>query len=279
MADLAELITLPFAFGFMQQALFVSLLSAVPLALLSCIVVLRGWSLMGNALSHAVLPGVALATVLGAPVAIGAFISGFACVALTGWLQTTIRIRPDTALAVTFSAFFAAGILLVRAFDNGLHVDHILFGDVLGLDWPDVAQALILAAGLTAICLAFMKDWLLTGFDPLQARAIGLRTQVLHYGLLAVIAVAVVAALKSIGIILAIALIIIPGATASLLTQRFSRMLLIAVAFTAVTTLIAVWASFWLDSAPAPTIVLLQSALFALAFAGQRLRTRQPQAA
>jgi manganese/iron transport system permease protein len=267
-----ETLLLPFQFPFMQQAFAIALLVAVPSALLSCFLVLKGWSLMGYAVSHAVLPGVVLAYIAGIPLAIGAFAAGMVCALATGYLKENSRIKEDTVMGVVFSGMFGLGIVLYTKIQTEVHLDHILFGDMLGVSWPDVAETGMIAAVCVAAIMIFRRDLLLHAFDAQHARAIGLPVRLLHYGLLAVLSLTIVGALKAVGIILAIALLISPGAIAFLLTTRFERMLAVSVAVAVLASLVGIYLSFFLDSAPAPTIVLLLSLSFAIAFLVSRLR-------
>ena len=267
-----ETLLLPFQFPFMQQAFAISLLVAVPSALLSCFLVLKGWSLMGDAVSHAVLPGIVLAYVAGIPLAIGAFAAGMFCALATGYLKENSRIKEDTVMGVVFSGMFGLGIVLYTKIQTEVHLDHILFGDMLGVSWSDVAESGLTAAFCVAVIGIFRRDLLLHAFDPQHAQAIGLPVRLLHYGLLAVLSLTVIGALKAVGIILAIALLISPGAIAFLLTTRFERMLAVAVAAAVAASLAGIYLSFFLDSAPAPTIVLLLSLFFVAAFLLSRWR-------
>lgn len=258
---------LPLRFEFMRHALAISVLVAVPTALLSCFLVLKGWSLMGDAVSHAVLPGIVLAYLAGLPLGLGAFAAGMGCALLTGWLDANSRIKRDTVMGVVFSGMFALGLVLYIRIETDVHLDHILFGDMLGVGPFDLLESGIIAAVVASAILVKWRDLLLHAFDPAQARAMGLPVGLLHYGLLAILSLAIVGALKAVGIILAIAMLIAPGAIAFLLTRSFGAMLGAAVAVAAACSLAGVYASFFLDSAPAPTIVLLMTAVFVAAFA------------
>jgi manganese/iron transport system permease protein len=266
-----ETLLLPFQFPFMQQAFAIALLVAVPSALLSCYLVLKGWSLMGDAVSHAVLPGVVLAYIAGIPLAIGAFAAGMFCALATGYLKENSRIKEDTVMGVVFSGMFGLGIVLYTKIQTEVHLDHILFGDMLGVSWSDVAGTGVIAAVCVAAIMIFRRDLLLHAFDAQHAQAIGLPVRLLHYGLLSLLSLTIVGALKAVGIILAIALLISPGAIAFLLTTRFERMLAVSVMIAVATSLAGVYLSFFLDSAPAPTIVLLLSTAFVAAFIYSRL--------
>ncbi len=261
-----ETLLLPFQFPFMVNAFVISVIIAVPAALLSCFLVLKGWSLMGDAISHAILPGVVIAYIINIPLVIGAFIAGMVCALATGYLKENSRVKQDTVMGVVFSGMFGLGIVLYTKIQSDVHLDHILFGNMLGVGGGDLATAGIIALAVTAIIAAKWRDLMVHAFDPAQAKAIGLPTRVLHYGLLSIISLTIVAALKAVGIILAIALLIAPGAVAFLLTKRFGHMMLTAVGVSVVSAFFGVYLSFFLDSAPAPTIVLVMTALFIAAF-------------
>jgi manganese/iron transport system permease protein len=265
-----ETLLLPFAFPFMQQAFAIALLVALPMSLLSTFLVLKGWSLMGDAVSHAVLPGIVLAYVIGLPLALGAFAAGMTCAIATGFLKENSRIKEDTVMGVVFSGMFGFGIVLYVGMETELHLDHILFGDMLGVIWADVAESGVVAAIVCGLLLVKRRDLLLLSFDPQHARAIGLPFRLLHYGLLAVLSLTIVGALKAVGIILAIAMLITPGATAFLIARRFETMMAWSAAVALVGSFLGVYLSFFIDSAPAPTIVLVMTAMFIAAF----LRTR-----
>ncbi|WP_377842017.1 metal ABC transporter permease [Bosea sp. UC22_33] len=260
-----ETLLSPFRFDFMVNALVISAIVAVPMALLSCFLVLKGWSLMGDAISHAVFPGVVLAYILGFPYAIGAFVAGMICATATGFLKENSRIKQDTVMGVVFSGMFGLGLVLYVKIQSDVHLDHILFGDMLGVSGADIAGAAAIAAFTAAVIGIKWKDFLLHAFDPAQAQAVGLRVKLLHYGLLGLISLTIVGALQAVGIILSVAMLIAPGAIAFLLTRRFSTMLLTSVVIAVAGSLLGVYLSFFLDSAPAPTIVLLLSLVFVLA--------------
>ncbi|MEO9335809.1 metal ABC transporter permease [Mesorhizobium sp. SB112] len=265
-----ETLIQPFAFPFMREAFVISILVAIPMALLSSFLVLKGWSLMGDAISHAVLPGVVLAYIAGLPLAIGAFGAGMVCALATGFLKENSRIKEDTVMGVVFSGMFGLGIVLYTKIQSDIHLDHILFGDILGISWRDVLESGIIAAISTGAVWIFRRDLLLHSFDPQHARAIGLPVRLLHYGLLTILSLTIVGALKAVGIILAIAMLIAPGAIAYLLTNRFDRMLPLSVAIAVVASFLGVYISFFIDSAPAPTIVLIMSIFFIAAFLWSR---------
>jgi manganese/iron transport system permease protein len=272
--DLATAL-MPFRFGFMQNAFLISIIVSVPTALLSCFLVLKGWALMGDAISHAILPGIVLAHLIGAPLILGAFTAGMFTAVATGFLAGNSRIKQDTVMGVVFSGMFGLGIVLFVAVDSGVHLDHILFGNMLGVSATELWQSGLIAGGVVLILVLKWKDWLLHSFDPAQAKAAGLWVNSLHYGLLALISLTIVATLTAAGLILAIALLIAPGAIAFLLIRRFSTMLWVSVLLCMGSMLIGTYASFFLDSAPAPTIVLVQTALFIAAFLRRQILNRR----
>ena len=265
----------PFQFSFMVNALVISTIVAVPCALLSVFLVLKGWALMGDAMSHAVFPGIVLAYIAGIPLAIGAFVAGLFCAIATGYLDDNSRIKRDTIMGIVFSGMFGAGLVLYVSIQSEVHLDHILFGDMLGISLTDIMQTMAIALGIALIIGLKWKDLLLHAFDPHQAKASGLNTALLHYGLLCMIALTIVATLKSVGIILSISLLIAPGAIAILMTRKFSHALWLAVAMSVITSFMGVYLSFFIDSAPAPTIVVLFSLLFVITFIYATLRDRR----
>jgi manganese/iron transport system permease protein len=209
-----EALVLPFQFPFMQNAFWVALIVAPPCALLSCFLVLKGWALMGDAVSHAVLPGIVIAYLAGLPLLLGAFVAGLGSALLTGFLADNSRVKRDTVMGVVFSGMFALGVVLHTAFPSELHLDKVLFGNMLGVGRADLRTALAIAAPVTLVLALKWRELMLHAFDPAQAQVSGLRTGLLHYGLLAILALTIVATLSSVGLILAIGLLIAPGAIA-----------------------------------------------------------------
>jgi len=263
---LIDWITIPLSYPFMQRALVVSVLVAAVCGVLSCYLVLKGWSLMGDAISHAVLPGIVVAYVLGIPLAIGAFFAGLACALFTGYLKENSRIKEDTVMGIVFSGMFGFGLVIFTKIETDQHLNHILFGNVLGVTMRDLIETAIVAGGTLLVVLLKRRDLLLYCFDPNHARSIGLPVRVLHYGLLVLLALTIVTALKAVGIILVIAMLIGPGATAYLLTDSFERMLVIASAVAIASAMLGTIASFHIDGATGACIVLIQTAFFLAAF-------------
>jgi manganese/iron transport system permease protein len=273
-----EALLFPFILPFMQQAMVIAVLAALPMGLLSPFLVLKGWSLMGDAISHAVLPGIVIAYLVGAPLAAGAFAAGMFCALSVGYLKENSRIKEDTVMGIVFSGMFAAGFVLYIAISTEVHLDHILFGDMLGATWGDIAESAVIAAIVVGLIGIARRDLMVQAFDAQHARAIGLPVRLLHYGLLALLSLAIVGALTAVGIILAIAMLIAPGAIAFLVTRHFERMLVVSVSIAVVSSLVGVYASFFIDSAPAPTIVLLMTIQFIAAFVWNQWRARRTAA-
>lgn len=271
------MLLMPFQFDFMIYALIASVLIAIPIALLSCFLVLKGWSLMGDAISHAVLPGVVIAYIVGLPFGIGAFVAGMVCALATGFLKENSRIKQDTVMGIVFSSMFGLGLVLYVSVRANVHLDHILFGDILGINASDLIETAIIAAVTAGVLIVKWRDFLLHAFDPAQARAVGLPVRLLHYGLLCLISLAIVGVLKAVGIILAIAMLIAPGAIAFLLTRRFSNMMIVSVIVAVFSSFMGVYLSFFIDSASAPTIVLLMTVIFIAAFLFSSWRTARAE--
>ncbi len=270
-----ETLLMPFRFGFMQNAFLISIIVSVPTALLSCFLVVKGWALMGDAVSHAVLPGIVLAYILGLPLIVGAFAAGMTCAIATGYLATNSRVKQDTVMGVVFSGMFGVGIVLYVSIETNAHLDHILFGNMLGVEAHELWTAGIISAGIGLMLALKWKDWLLHSFDPAQAKASGLWVGWLHYGLLAALSLTIVATLSAAGLILAIGLLIAPGAIAFLLVRQFSTMLWVSVLVCMASMLLGTYSSFFLDSAPAPTIILILTAMFILALVRRQFVTRR----
>jgi manganese/iron transport system permease protein len=278
MSETLELALLPFQLPFMQTAFVVTLMIAVPMALLSCLLVLKGWSLMGDAVSHAVLPGVVIAYIAGIPLAIGAFVAGLFCALLTGFIKENSRIKEDTVLGIVFSGMFGLGLVLYVQVESAVHLDHILFGDMLGILPSDLIETGLIALFATLFLMLLRKDLLAHAFDPQHAQAIGLSVRLLHYGQLAVLSLVVVGALKAVGIILSVAMLVAPGAIAFLVTKRYATMLGTAVIVAVTSSLSGIYLSFFIDSAPAPTIVLIMSGIFVATFLIGQIRNRNSEA-
>jgi len=266
MSEAWDFVAVPLSYGFMQRALLAAVLIGAVCSVLSCYLVLKGWSLMGDAVSHAVLPGIVLAYVVGLPLAVGAFVAGLACALATGYLKENSRIKEDTVMGIVFSGMFGFGLVLFTKVETEQHLDHILFGNLLGITVSDLIQIAIIAGATLLVVLVRRRDLLLYCFDPQHARAIGLPLTLIHYSLLTLLALTIVASIKAVGIILVVAMLVAPGAIAYLLTDRFERMMAIAAAVAIGSSVTGTLVSFHIDGATGPCIVLMQAFVFLLAF-------------
>lgn len=282
--NVLDLLLEPLQYEFMLRALGATAIAAIVCAVLSCWLVLIGWSLMGDAVSHAVLPGVVLAYVLGAPFALGALVFGFLAVALIGVIRGTSRIKEDAAIGIVFTTLFALGLVLISVTPSQTDLNHILFGNVLGVGEDDLVQIAILAAVAFAVLFVKRRDLTLFAFDPIHAFAIGLSPRRLSALLLGVLALTAVVALQVVGVVLVVAMLIIPGATAHLLTDRFGRMLVIAPTLSAASSLVGIYLSYWVDASSGGLVVLVQGIVFAIVYLfsprqgviGRRIASRKP---
>ncbi len=261
-----DLVLEPLQYDFMIRALATTVVAAIVCALLSCWLVLIGWSLMGDAVSHAVLPGVVIAYILGAPFAIGALVFGFLAVALIGLIRGTSRVKEDAAIGIVFTTLFALGLVLISVTPSQTDLNHIIFGNILGVSTADLIQIAILAAVAFAILILKRRDLTLYAFDPTHAHAIGLNPRFLGALLLGVLALTSVVALQVVGVILVVAMLIIPGATAYLLTDRFGRMLVIAPLVAAGCSVVGIYLSYWMDASSGGLVIVTQGVVFALVY-------------
>lgn len=261
-----EQLGVPFQYDYMLKAMWVSALIGTVCGLLSCFVTLKGWSLMGDALSHAIVPGVAVAYLLGAPFALGAFLSGLLAAAGMGFVKARTSLREDAVIGVVFTTFFALGVLIISLFPSGISLRTIVFGNILGISDPDVVQVAIISAVTLAVLALKWKDLVLFCFDPQQASALGLNALALHFTLLTLLAATAVASMQTVGAVLVVATLVTPGAAAYLLTDRFSRMLGIAGAIGFGTSFLGAYLSYFLNGSTGGCIVVLQTLCFIAAF-------------
>lgn len=264
--SILELILEPLQYDFMVRAIVVTVVAAVVCGLLSCWLVLIGWSLMGDAVAHAVLPGVVLAYVFGAPFTVGALVFGVLAVVLIGVVRGTSRVKEDAAIGIVFTTLFALGLVLVSVTPSQTDLGHIVFGNILGVSEGELIQVSVLAAVALAVLLFKRRDLTLYAFDPTHAQSLGLSPRFLGALLLGLLAVVSVVALQVVGVVLVVALLIIPGATAYLLTDRFGRMLWIAPLLSSVCSLVGIYLSYWWDASSGGLVVVVQGAVFALVY-------------
>lgn len=264
--------TIPLSYGFMQNALITVVAVSIICAVLSCFVVLKGWSLMGDAVSHAVFPGVVLAFLFGLPMILGAFSAGLFCALSVGYLKNHTRIKEDTLMGIVFSGMFAIGLVLFQKVDTDQHLKHILFGNLLGINRALLWQTIGVCLSIFIFTIMKKNDFLLYCFNPVQARVAGLSVHFLHYGLLTLLSATIVMATQAVGVILVVAMLISPGITAFVLCKRFNQMLLVAILSSCVSSILGVVISYHLDSATGATIVLLQAICFLIALISAKMR-------
>ncbi len=278
MSELINFFTEPFQLELMRRALYAAIVIAIVCALFSCFLVLKGWSLIGDAISHAVLPGVVIAYLVGLPFIVGAFISGIFCSLATGFIKNNSRIKEDTVMGILFSGMFAVGIVMVTKIHTNIHLSHILFGNILGITKNEFIFTVIISAVISIIILLKLKDFILFCFDATQAKVVGLPVTFLHYLLLSLLSLTIVTSLQAAGIVLVIAMLISPGITAFLLTKRFELMLVIAVFVSVIASVIGTIMSYHLDADTGPSIVIIQAVIFVLAYLlSLILRAKKPQ--
>lgn len=261
-----DVILQPLQYGFMARAVIVAVIAALVCGVLSCWLVLIGWSLMGDAVSHAVLPGVVLSYITGVPFALGALVFGVLAVVLIGVVRGTTEVKEDATIGVVFTSLFALGIVLVSVTPSQIDLGHILFGNLLGVGIPDLWQVLVVGGLTLTVLVAKRRDLTLYAFDKTHAHAIGISPQRIGALLLGLLALTVVVALQSVGVVLVVALLITPGATAFLLTRSFFSMLWLSPLISVICAFAGVYISYYLDSSPGGTVVLAMGAVFTLAY-------------
>lgn len=256
----------PFYFDYMFKAILASSLVGLVCAFLSCYLMLKGWSLVGDALSHSVVPGVAGAYALGLPYSAGAFFTGFLAAMAMSFLKQVSKLREDAIIGFVFTTFFAAGILLISLNPTAVNINSIIFGNILGIADADLTQTLIIALVSLVIMGLFWKDLMLVFFDEVQASAVGIKAGMLKIVFFTLLSACTVASLQTVGAILVIAMVITPGATAYLLTDRFGWLLIIALLIGFFCSFVGAYLSYFLDGSTGALIVCLQTLLFLLAF-------------
>ncbi|EEP9550490.1 iron/manganese ABC transporter permease subunit SitC [Salmonella enterica] len=256
----------PFGYQYMLNAMWVSAMVGGLCAFLSCYLMLKGWSLIGDALSHSIVPGVAGAWMLGLPFSLGAFLSGGLAAGSMLFLNQRSRLKEDAIIGLIFSSFFGVGLFMVSLNPMSVNIQTIILGNVLAIAPADIAQLAIIGAVSLTILLLKWKDLMVVFFDETHARSIGLNPGRLKLLFFTLLSVSTVAALQTVGAFLVICLVVTPGATAWLLTDRFPRLLMIAVVIGSLTSFLGAWLSYWLDGATGGIIVVMQTLLFISAF-------------
>jgi manganese/iron transport system permease protein len=256
----------PFSYTYMVNAMWVSALTGAICAFLSCYLMLKGWSLIGDALSHSIVPGVAGAYMLGLPFAAGAFLAGGLAAAAMLLIRARTRLREDAVIGMIFVSFFALGLFMVSISPTPINVQTIVLGNVLAITPADTIQLVIIGVVTLVVLSVIWKDLMLVFFDESHARAIGVRATALKVIFFALLAASTVAAMQTVGAFLVIALVVTPGATAYLLTDRFPKLILIAITIGSLTSFAGVYLSYFLDGATGGVVIMLQTGIFLLAF-------------
>jgi manganese/iron transport system permease protein len=266
MSALLNELLVPFGYAYMLKAMWVSALVGGVCAFLSAYLMLKGWSLMGDALGHSIVPGVAAAYIVGAPFAVGAFIAGILAALAMNFVKQKSRLREDAVIGLVFTALFALGLLMASIWPSSVSIQTIVLGNILAIADEDVVQVAIIA-GVSLLVLAFIwKDLMVTFFDESHARSIGINTVFLRGVFFTLLSACTVAALQTVGACLVIAMVVTPGATAYLLTDRFGRLIAISVGLGVATSFIGAYVSYFLDGATGGVIVTLQTLVFLAAF-------------
>lgn len=261
-----ETLLLPLQYGYMQKAILISSLIGFVCALLSCFLILKGWSLMGDALAHAIVPGVALSLMLGIPYAVGGFIAGLLAATLMAYVKNNTRIREDAVIGVVYTTFFAIGLVLISLSPTTINLRSMILGNILGISDLDMWQVIIISAFTLVVIMCKWKDLLLFCFDRSHARSLGLPVNILHITLLTLLSLTAVAALQAVGACLVVAMLITPGATAYLLTDRFDRMMVIASLMGLICSMVGAYLSYFIDVSTGGCIVVLQTLVFLIVF-------------
>lgn len=259
---IVEFILEPLQYSFMLKAVVVSTIVGATLAIMSCFLILKSWALLGDAISHAVLPGVVLAYIFGIPFGLGAFIAAMLAVVLIGYIKNNSHIKEDAVMGIVFTMFFAFGVMLISKTVSSVDLTHVLFGEVLGISDTSAWYTAVMLGLVSLLVLAFRRVFTLFCFDPTHGKAIGLPMTFIHYTFLSLLAIAITGSIQTVGIILVIAMLITPGSTAFLLTNRFTPMLWIAVGASVFSSLVGAYSSYYFDVATGATIVFVQSIIF-----------------
>jgi len=273
MTEFYEFLITPFQYPFMHKALLTGLSVGAVCSILSCYLILKGWSLMGDAISHAVLPGIVIAYVIGLPLSIGAFSSGLLCAFFTGYIKDHSRLKEDTVMGIVYSGMFALGIVLFTKIETEQHLLHILFGNMLGINDNELRQTVIISWLVFSVITLFRKDFLLYCFDISHARVSGLSVTLLHYSLLTMLSLTIVAAIQAVGVIMVVAMLVSPGITAFVLSKKFERMLLISLIVSLSAIYIGILVSFYIDGSTSACIVLTQASFFVLSLTYKKIET------
>ncbi|MFV0559586.1 MAG: metal ABC transporter permease [Enterococcus sp.] len=266
MESITEFIDALGKYDFLQSALITAIMVGVMSGIIGSFIILRGMSLMGDAISHSVLPGVALAYIFGINILIGASIFGIAASLLIGYVAAHSKLKVDTAIGVIFSFFYALGFILISMAESSTNLHHILFGNILAVSGTDMITTAVVLGIVILFVQIFYKELLITSFDETFAKTYGLNTQLLHYALMLVLTLVTVSALQTVGIILVVAMLITPAATAFFWTNRLSRMLVLASIFGVIASVLGLYFSYIFNWASGPAIVIVAACMFFVSF-------------
>ncbi|MBW4636819.1 MAG: metal ABC transporter permease [Gloeocapsa sp. UFS-A4-WI-NPMV-4B04] len=257
----------PLQYSFMQRSLVIAVLVGIVCAIVGSYLMVQRLALLGDAISHSVLPGLAIAFMIGADIFVGAFIAGVLSTVVITFIRTRSPIKEDAAMGIVFSAFFALGITLITIIqkDNKIDLNHFLFGNILGVTAEEVRNTAIISIVVVTVVVLLYKELLFYTFDPLGAQAAGLPVNLLNFGLMVLIALTIVASLTAVGVILVLALLITPGATAYLLVKRLNQMMILGAAIGIVASISGMYISYFFNLPSGPAIVLVTSGFFTLA--------------
>lgn len=269
--DFIGFIVEPLQYAFMLKAVVVSVVVGIACAILSCFLILKGWSLLGDAISHAVLPGVVIAYLIGIPFGLGAFVFAMLAVILIGLIKSNSKIKEDAVMGIVFTTFFAFGLMLISKITSSVDLTHVLFGEVLGISDSSAWYTSIILAITASVILIFRRVFLVFCFDPIHAQSVGVPIKYINYLFLILLAVVITGSIQTVGIILVIAMLITPGSTAFLMTKHFPTMLKIAVSVSVFSSIVGAYASYYYDISTGGTIVFTQGLLFLFVFAYKTL--------
>lgn len=273
--DIISFILEPLQYAFMFKAVVVAVIVGVACAILSCFLVLKGWALLGDAISHAVLPGVVIAYMIGIPFGLGAFIFAMLTVAMIGYIKNNTKIKEDAVMGIVFTTLFALGLMLISMIISSVDLTHVLFGELLGISDSEAWYTFVTLALVSLIVLVFQRTFLVFCFDPTHAQVLGLPVTFIHYAFLSLLAITITGSIQTVGILLVIAMLITPGSTAFLLTKKFSTMIQIAVAVSVVSSLVGAYSSYYFNIATGGTIVFVQGCIFLVVFTYQTIQTNR----
>jgi len=256
----------PLQYGFMQRSLVIAILVGIVCAIVGSYLMVQRLALLGDAISHSVLPGLAIAFILGANIFIGAFIAGVLSTVIIAWIKARSTIKEDAAMGIVFSAFFALGITLITIVqkDNKIDLNHFLFGNILGVTAEDAIDTAFIVALVLLVVVFFYKELLFYTFDPLGAQATGLPVNLLNFGLMVLIALTIVASLKAVGVVLVLSLLITPASTAYLLVTRLHQVMILGAIIGVISSISGMYLSYFYNLPSGPAIVLVASGLFVL---------------